>query len=150
MRGHKQIINSRRCWASVLQTVSSIFCLPAITIGMSLVGSTSAASQQLVKMDIIGGPGGNYFEYVCGPGRVLVGVKGHTGVWIDNVQAVCASVEAGRVSAPEAESPVFGGNGGDPNSSNCPGGTVVSGLVLEGNKDTPFLGSIKPICSTEF
>jgi hypothetical protein len=27
---------------------------------------------------------------------------------------------------------------------------VVSGLVLESNKDKPFLGSIKPICSTEF
>jgi len=149
MRGQKQIVNSRQCWASVLRTVSSIFCLPAITIAISLSAHAPAHAQ--VKLDPVGGPSGNYFEYVCGPGRVLVGVKGHTGVWIDNVQAVCASVEAGRVSAPEAEGPVFGGNGGESaNSSNCPGGTVVSGLVLESNKDKPFLGSIKPICSTEF
>jgi len=139
-----------RHYARGLQAVASIFCLPAIAIAVTLIASTSAASQVLVKLDIIGGPGGNYFEHVCGPGRVLVGVSGDAGVWIDNVQAVCARLDGSVVSDAHAEGQVFGGNGGEhPNISNCPGDTKVAGLEVELNKDKPFLGSIKPICSTD-
>jgi hypothetical protein len=145
---------STRC-AKGLQVVASIFCLSAISIAMSLVAGTSAASQQsfrqeLVRLDILGGSGGNSYEYICGPGRVLVGFRGYTGVWIDSVQAVCAKIDANGVSDAQTEGPVFGGNPNVFNSAICPDGTVIAGLALSNNKDNPFLGYISPVCARLF
>src|SRR5690349_8871247 len=81
----------------------------------SLLASTPTAFQlpnEIVRLNPMGGPGGNYFEYMCGPGRVLVGLRGYAGVWIDNVQAICASVDLNGVelSNSQPEGPVFGGD----------------------------------------
>ena len=152
---HKQATACSRRSAKGLQAVASIFCLPTIAIAISLVATTSAASQQsfrqeLVRLDILGGPGGNSYEYICGPGRVLVGFRGYTGVWIDSVQAVCAKVDANGVSDAQTEGPVFGGNPNVFNSAICPDGTVIAGLALSNNKDKPFLGYIAPVCARLF
>src|SRR5690349_7421170 len=82
-------------------------CLSVFAIGIGFAAHVSADAQ--LKLDPMGGLGGNHFEYVCGPGRVLVALKGYAGVWIDNVPAVCARLEVVGVSA-RVESAVFGGN----------------------------------------
>ncbi len=95
----------------------------------------------------MGGPGGNYFGHACGPGRVLVGVRGYAGVWIDSVQAVCARVEADGVSAPQAEGPVFGGNRPPGGGTYCQRRTTVAaGLAADENKDNRLLGYVAVSC----
>ncbi len=121
--------------------------LSAITVALAFVAITPVATQQ-VKLDVLGGPGGNYFEHICGPGRVLVGVSGYTGVWIDNVQAVCARVEATAVADPQTEGPVFGGARPLTNGTFCPRSTVVvAALEADENKDNRFLGYIGVGCT---
>ena len=145
----KQITQWAKCYVNGLRTVFSIFCLPALGIALSLLASSSAASQELVRLRIFGGYGGNNFEYICGPGRVLVGVRGYAGVWIDNVQAVCAKVESPRDFG-QPEGPVFGGNRPITNSSVCAAGTVATGLEADVNKHNRFLGYIAPRCTVLF
>jgi len=123
-----------------------------IAIAISVAAHASAGAQ--VKLSPMGGLGGNYFEYVCGPGRVLVGLNAYAGVWIDNVQALCARVEGGSVSSQNAEGPVFGGNRPLKNSSTCyyistadfQSTHIVAGLEADENRDKPFLGYIKLVC----
>ncbi len=56
-----------------------------------------------------GGAGGSYFEYQCEPGHVLVGLRAYAGLWLDNVQAVCAHSVATGLADAEPVGPVFGG-----------------------------------------
>jgi hypothetical protein len=121
--------------------------LPIIAFALSLLASTPAASQELVRLNIFGGYGGNNFEYICGPGQVLVGVRGYAGVWIDNVQAVCAKVEESQRNFGQPEGPVFGGNRPLTNSSICATGTVATGLDVDVSKEKRFLGYIAPRCA---
>ena len=147
MNVHNQITEQAMRYANGLRAISSIFCLPAIALALSLLASTPAASQDLVRLNIFGGYGGNNFEYICGPGQVLVGVRGYTGVWIDNVQAVCAKVEEGKRNVGQPEGPVFGGNRPLTNSSGCAIGTVATGLDVDVSKEKRFLGYIAPRCA---
>jgi len=41
----------------------------------------------------IGGAGGTPFESICPPGTVVVGIRGGSGIYIDNFQVVCAPLE---------------------------------------------------------
>ena len=147
MNVRNHITEQARRYANGLRAISSIFCLPAIALALSLLTSAPAASQELVRLNIFGGYGGNNFEYICGPGRVLAGVRGYTGVWIDNVQAVCVKVEESQRNVGQPEGPVFGGNRPLTNSSTCAIGTVATGLELDMNKDKRLLGYIAPRCA---
>ena len=147
MRDHKQIREwAERC-ARGLRIVSFLFCPPAIAIAFSLIANATVAAQDTVKLDPLGGPGGNYFEQICKPGRVLVGVQGWGGVWIDSVQAVCARFDTNGVSDVQPEGRVFGGAGGErPLSGKCPNGTVVGSIEVSGTNDSSFVGFISLNC----
>src|SRR3954454_1182870 len=75
---------------------------------------------------VYGGPGGRYFEYNCGPGRVLVGLRGSAGVLIDSIQAVCAGVDGRSVTIEaNAQGPVIGNDRPFDQSIECPVGYAV-------------------------
>ena len=152
MNVSKQITNWVKCYLNGLR---STFCVSVLATALSLLASGPAASQELVRLPIFGGYGGNNFEYICGPGRGLVGVRGYTGVWIDNVQAVCAKFEDNGFADPQREGPVFGGDRPTTNYSTCFNITSadylssvgVAGLEVDVNKHKRFLGYIRPVCA---
>ena len=117
------------------------------SIGLSLFLLMGSLVNAQPKLNAMGGPGGNYFEHTCGPGRVLLGIAGYAGVWIDNVQAICARVDVRGFTAPQNEGPVFGGNRPLTVTSYCQQyATVVAGLSADENKDNRFLGYIAVRC----
>lgn len=46
-----------------------------------------------VNLTTIGGAGGTPFESICPAGMVMVGIRGGSGIYIDNFQVVCAPLE---------------------------------------------------------
>ena len=94
-----------------------------------------------------GGGGGRYFKYDCGPGRVLVGLRGSAGILIDNVQAVCARVDAsGGLTEPTPQGPIFGNRRPQDQSVDCPPQhAIIGGTIIE-NDDHPHVGSIELSC----
>ena len=50
-------------------------------------------SKNHINLSSVGGAGGTPFEMVCPPGLVMVGLRGGAGIYIDNMQAVCAPLE---------------------------------------------------------
>lgn len=151
----KPIAEWTRRFGKNLQAASSLLRLPAIAMAIGLVAGTPVASQELVRLPMFGGYGGNNFEHLCGPGRVLVGVNGYAGVWVDNIQAVCARFETNGVADPQREGPVFGGDRPITKGSTCYhlstanylSTVVATGLELDVNKHNRFLGYIRLVCA---
>jgi hypothetical protein len=46
-----------------------------------------------VNLQSVGGAGGTPYEAVCPPGMVSIGIRGGSGIYIDNFQVVCAPLE---------------------------------------------------------
>lgn len=46
-----------------------------------------------MNLATIGGAGGTPFESVCPAGHIMVGIRGGSGIYIDNFQVVCAPLE---------------------------------------------------------
>jgi hypothetical protein len=126
-----------------------MLCLPAIVIAMTLVTATPAVAQRYVRTEMVGGPGGNLSEHTCGPGRVLVGIQGYGGVLLDNVQAICARVDANGLSDAKPEGPVFGGNRPINGSAKCPGDSAVVLAFIRENEKDPYVGLIELTCTGE-
>ena len=114
---------------------------------LSLLIAAAPAAQE-VQAPIQGAPGGRYFEYSCGAGRVLVGLRGSAGILIDSVQAVCARVDAsGAIVEPQPQGPVFGGSRPLDKSVACANQLVVRTASVSLSEHEPFAGSIRLTCS---
>ncbi|MCO4760892.1 MAG: hypothetical protein KC502_05270 [Myxococcales bacterium] len=50
-------------------------------------------SRNRINLTSAGGVGGTPFEQICPPGTIMVGLRGGCGIYIDNVQVVCAPLE---------------------------------------------------------
>ena len=50
-------------------------------------------SRNRINLTSVGGVGGNKFEQICPPGTLAVGIRGGAGIYIDNLQVVCAPFE---------------------------------------------------------
>ncbi len=50
-------------------------------------------SRNRINLTSSGGVGGTPFEQICPPGTVAVGLRGGAGIYIDNVQIVCAPLK---------------------------------------------------------
>ncbi len=50
-------------------------------------------SRNRIHLTTAGGVGGTKFEQICPPGTVAVGLRGGAGIYIDNVQIVCAPLK---------------------------------------------------------
>ena len=100
-------------------------------------------SREQVRLDIVGSANGNPFEYICGTDEVLIGVRGYSGAWIDNVQAVCARATTDHLEPAVPEGPVFGGAAGQINNfAYCTGSTMAARLVVFETGNRSALGSI--------
>lgn len=83
----------------------------------------------------IGGPGDHQAVDECPDGMYLVGLKGRTGLWINQVQIVCAPIApliygtgwlpASGESGAKWFGPERGGTGGAPKESDCPADAYV-------------------------
>ena len=123
---------------------SSLRLLTALAVLLAVV-PTAAEAQREGRIG--GGGGGRYFKYECGEGRVLVGLRGSAGVLIDNVQAVCARMDAaGGLAEAAPQGPIFGNQRPEDQSIQCPPGHAVIGGEMFENDDHPFLGSIELYC----
>jgi hypothetical protein len=117
---------------------------------MTLAAGTPAVPpQRPVRTEMVGGPGGSLSEHVCGPGQVLVGVQGYAGVLLDNVQAICARVDANGLSDAKPGGPVFGGNRPINGSAKCPGDAAVKMAFVQENEKDPYVGLIELHCEGE-
>lgn len=84
------------------------------------VGVTGVARGQERFTQPVGGSGGGPYALRCPPGRVLTGLTGRTGVWLDRIGPLCSGgVQAGTT----------GGNGGRPNFAACPRGMRVTSIA---------------------
>ena len=149
MRDHEQIQGWVSNRAQAIQAVPSILCVTAFVIAITLAASAPAAGQRFVRTPMIGGSGGNLSEHICGSGRVLVGVQGYAGVLLDNVQAICARVDANGLSDAKPEGPVFGGARPINGSAKCPGDSLVVTAFVQENETNPHVGLISLVCRGE-
>ena len=109
-------------------------------------GSTTtppSTPREVVRLDILGGSSGTYFEYICEPQRVLIGIRGYSGSWIDNVQAVCARAASNTLEGGNPEGPSFGGAAGQFNNfAYCLPQAIAARLVVFETENRSALGSI--------
>ncbi len=117
--------------------------------------ATIASARADVVNPILGGAGGQHFEYQCKDSGYLVGLRAYVGLWIDNVQAECAQYDTatGRTSQRAAEGPVFGGASGQTNTSNwsgnpdpCVRNQLIYRFAVAQTKNQPVLGQVSLYC----
>ena len=73
--------------------------------------------------------GGTSMKLTCGPDRVLIGVIGASGQWVDRVQGVCMQVTYdGKWIGSETTTPSSGGTSGTPYSIRCATNSAVVAL----------------------
>ena len=120
-------------------------------LSITLLVASSVALPSAAKAEeaaVQGGPGGHYFEYGCGPGRVLVGLRGSAGILLDSVQAICAAVDARGLTIDSGlQGPVIGGDRPMDKWVECPVGYAVTHAVIGLNDDHPQVGAIRIICT---
>lgn len=133
----------------LVQRVPAWPTLISILAGTALlIASSAGRAQEFTKAPVRGGPDGRYFEFYCGPGRALVGLRGSAGVIVDSVQPVCARVDAGGgLSEPQPARRTFGGDRPFDKSADCPDQMVVGGISAEQGEKFPVIGSIRMQCS---
>ncbi|MEZ8131497.1 galactose oxidase-like domain-containing protein [Enterovibrio norvegicus] len=78
----------------------------------------------------VGGSGGGPYLIDCAEDAVLVGIRGHSGNVIDQLRAVCVSVDGqgNWQGTPETYGDQAGGSGGGAFDFLCPNGSAVSGI----------------------
>jgi hypothetical protein len=73
--------------------------------------------------------GGTSFTITCGPDRVLIGITGAAGQWVDRVQGLCMQVtNEGQWIGSETTTPPTVGTSGTPFSIRCAANSAVSAL----------------------
>ena len=76
-------------------------------------------------------------------------MQGYAGVLLDNVQAICARVDANGLSDAKPEGPVFGGGRPINGSAKCPGDSTVQSAFISQNITDPYVGGIALRCRGE-
>ncbi|GIX46731.1 MAG: hypothetical protein KatS3mg131_0942 [Candidatus Tectimicrobiota bacterium] len=98
----------------------------ALTINSAVVPSSTPT---VARTGLVGGNGGRDFERSCAAGEVLVGLKGRSGWWLDQVQVQCVRIDGqGRWSSGVVTRGSAGGNGGNPFTRTCSSGYAVVGF----------------------
>ena len=104
----------------------------AAVLAATLVSAPAAQAQTQVS-SLMGGGGGTETRVECGDDRVLVGVTGRAGAWLDNLFLRCARVDGATLSdvvTLDAGSQRIGGLGGSRSYTlQCPPGQVVKGVA---------------------
>ena len=114
-----------------------------VASNLSLVSPAAAQPGGQVQ----GAAGGRYFEYNCGPGRLLVGLRGSAGILIDNIQAICGRLTSdGGVEDIAPSGPIFGGGRPQDKHVACPAEFAPVNAVVSLNEYNPQVGSIALHC----
>lgn len=118
-----------------------------------LLAMGAQARADVVKLPVLGGAGGEHFEYQCADNGYLVDLRAYVGLWIDNVQAVCAKYDpaTGRMRDTAPEGPVFGGAEGRTHSSKarfspCVRDQLIYSFDATETGNQPVLGRIRLSC----
>ena len=130
---------------ALLATISARAIGLAAVSAIAMAALPSAARAQAGA--IHGGGGGEYFEFNCGPGQVLVGLRWSAGVLIDSAQAVCARVDGNQTIGASAQGPVFGNDRPFDQAIECPAGYAVTQALVARNESNPHLGSVQLLCT---
>ena len=103
----------------------------ALTAALAL---TTTARAQTQISTLMGGSGGTAVRVDCGDDRVLVGVTGRAGGWLDNLFLRCARVNGATLSdirTLDNNVQRIGGLGGfTAYTIQCPAGQVVKGVMV--------------------
>ena len=133
----------RLAWRT--KALSAGFLGVSLLLGSAVALPTAAQAQAGA---VQGGGGGHYFEFGCGPGRVLVGLRGSAGILLDSIQAICAGVnDRGLTINSGLNGPVIGNDRPMDKWVECPVGYAVTHAVMGMNDDHPHIGAIRLICT---
>lgn len=109
-------------------------------VRVGTVGLLAAAAVPLAALEVSTLMGsetaGKKVEVSCGDGRVLVGVTGRAGMWLDNLFLICARVNGAVLSDIKTLNYGWQRIGGlgtylsKEYNVRCPGGQVVKGLMV--------------------
>jgi len=116
-------------------------------VSLALVSLSFASPAHAQAGAIYGGAGGHYLEYGCGPGRVLVGLRGSAGVLVDSIQPICASIDPRDITFDPNLGPVLGGDRPMDKWAECPARYAVTDAYMARNETDPYLGAIRLICT---
>ena len=119
-------------------------------LGISLLAASAITLPNAAhaQADVIyGGAGGHYFEYGCGPGRILVGLRGSAGILVDAIQPICARVDPRDLAVGSDLGPVFGSDRKMDAWAQCPVQYAVTDAYMARNEKDPYLGAIRLICT---
>lgn len=104
----------------------------AAALALTVALATTAGAQTQIST-MMGGGGGTETRVECGEDRVLVGVTGRAGSWLDNLFLRCARVNGATLSdvvTLDNNAQRIGGLGGNHSYTvQCPAGHVVKGVV---------------------
>lgn len=85
---------------------------------MTLLIFSAVTEAGTINLPAHGGNGGRYFTLDCGDERVLIGVSGRKGQWLDSIRAHCIKARTdGYWSGTPTASARVGGSGGSDNFS---------------------------------
>ena len=105
----------------------------AAVLAAAVASGTDARAQTQIST-LMGGGGGTSTRVECGDDRVLVGVTGRAGMWLDNLFLRCAKVHGATLSditTLDNGSQRIGGLGGmHTYTVQCPAGQVVKGVMV--------------------
>lgn len=92
--------------------------------GLAIVATASAGTTGTA-----GGSGGTDFNLSCGLSKVLVGIEGKAGAFVDSVQGVCVQInDDGSWQGSTTATARAGGSGGTAFHLTCPSGHAVTGI----------------------
>ena len=95
-----------------------------VAAALGFCAQTAAAAETVFPA--VGDVGDHSTELRCPPGQYVVGINGRWGLWIDQIQIVCATVHPVSTendttfymaNGPSYTSPALGGPGGGPSAA---------------------------------
>jgi hypothetical protein len=103
----------------------------SILAAMTLAASVTSAQGSPQYTSVFGGSGGTAFTRDCGAGRVMTGLRGRSGAYVDAVGLLCAPVRSdGTLGSTSAVGELAGGGGGTFAELRCASGQVVSNIAI--------------------
>jgi hypothetical protein len=111
-----------------------------LTCSQLLNDGTNGTSTIFGAMGGLGDSAGAVTTLACRPNQVLMGIRGRSGEYVDQIQGHCASLTGPQVS----DSTVVGGGGGLPFDSQCPANHVVTGIV---GRSGWYLDQVNIVCT---
>src|SRR6267143_356058 len=100
-----------------------------VAVALTCAGFALLVQAGSVGLPSHGGGGGNNFNLDCGNDRVLIGVSGKKGEWLDRLRGECIKVTTdGTWLGTSSATAGAGGDGGNTFAVTCPRNTAIKGM----------------------